>query len=130
MPRETEIKIRRGLEEQWSSTNPVLDDGEIAWSTDEKKFKVGDGTNNWNNLNDIFNINDNLMYYYTTIQDQNELIYDINHDLEFVFNISIRNLDTLYYENPQIQNLENKTTRLIFSNTSNNSYRVSILGIN
>lgn len=50
MSRITEVKIRRGTSAAWSSTNPVLSDGEPGWDTDTKLLKFGDGTTNWNSL--------------------------------------------------------------------------------
>lgn len=44
------ILIRRGTAIQWSSANPTLQSGELGLDTSTQKFKVGDGTNNWNNL--------------------------------------------------------------------------------
>lgn len=44
------IQIRRGTASQWSSTNPVLADGELGFETDTKKGKLGDGSTAWNSL--------------------------------------------------------------------------------
>jgi hypothetical protein len=50
----TRMQQRRGTAAQWISTNagagPVLNAGEIGWESDTNKFKIGDGTNNWTNL--------------------------------------------------------------------------------
>ena len=48
MPALTTIKLRRGLAAQWTSVNPVLADGEVGFETDSRKFKFGNGTQNWN----------------------------------------------------------------------------------
>lgn len=37
-------------ENNWKSSNPVLLNGEIAYSSDTYKFKVGNGTNKWSDL--------------------------------------------------------------------------------
>jgi hypothetical protein len=48
------MQQRRGTAAQWVSTNagagPVLNSGEIGWESDTNKFKIGDGVNNWANL--------------------------------------------------------------------------------
>lgn len=50
MPKETEIKIRRGTSSQWLQSNPVLEEGEPGFETDTKKMKIGDGQTSWNEL--------------------------------------------------------------------------------
>ena len=48
------MQQRRGTAAQWVSTNsgngPILNAGEIGFETDTNKFKIGDGTNHWINL--------------------------------------------------------------------------------
>ena len=48
------MQQRRGTAAQWISTNsgngPILNAGEIGYETDTNKFKIGDGTNHWLNL--------------------------------------------------------------------------------
>lgn len=50
----TRMQQRRGTAAQWVSTNsgngPILNAGEIGYETDTNKFKIGDGTNHWINL--------------------------------------------------------------------------------
>jgi hypothetical protein len=50
----TRMQQRRGTASQWISTNagagPVLNAGEIGWESDTNRFKIGDGVNNWANL--------------------------------------------------------------------------------
>lgn len=50
MPRQTNIKPRRGTAAQWALQNPILDAGEMGLETDTKKFKFGDGVTTWNSL--------------------------------------------------------------------------------
>lgn len=51
-----QIQFRRGTYAQWSSSNPVLADGEFALQTDAGggqaagQFKIGDGTTAWSSL--------------------------------------------------------------------------------
>lgn len=51
----TRMQQRKGTAAQWISTNsgngPVLNAGEIGYETDTNKFKIGDGTNHWVDLN-------------------------------------------------------------------------------
>lgn len=44
------IKLRRGTAAQWTSANSVLADGEPGFETDTNKFKIGNGSDSWNNL--------------------------------------------------------------------------------
>lgn len=44
------IQLRRGTEEEWVRKDPVLHNGEPAFSTDIQRIKVGDGTAHWSEL--------------------------------------------------------------------------------
>jgi hypothetical protein len=46
----TRMQQRRGTASQWTNANPILNAGEIGWESDNNKFKIGDGTNTWSNL--------------------------------------------------------------------------------
>lgn len=50
MPRETNIQIRRGNSNDWTSANPTLAQGEPGFENDTKKMKLGDGSTAWNSL--------------------------------------------------------------------------------
>jgi hypothetical protein len=41
---------RKDTAANWTAANPILLSGEIGYETDTKKFKIGDGTTNWNSL--------------------------------------------------------------------------------
>jgi len=41
---------RKDTAANWTAANPILLSGEIGYETDTKKFKIGDGTSNWNTL--------------------------------------------------------------------------------
>jgi hypothetical protein len=43
----TQIKIRRDTASNWTSNNPTLSLGEIAYETDTLKIKFGNGSSNW-----------------------------------------------------------------------------------
>jgi hypothetical protein len=51
----TRMQQRKGTAAQWISTNggdgPILNAGEIGYESDTNKFKIGDGTNHWVDLN-------------------------------------------------------------------------------
>ena len=44
MPKETDIKMRKGTAAAWASANPVLSAGEPGFETDTKKLKLGNGS--------------------------------------------------------------------------------------
>jgi len=44
------IQFRRGTAANWTSTNPILAQGEFAIEIDTQLYKIGDGLNNWNSL--------------------------------------------------------------------------------
>ena len=44
------IQVRRGTATQWNNADPVLSQGEIGFETNTGKFKIGDGTNVWSDL--------------------------------------------------------------------------------
>lgn len=46
----TTITLRDGLASEWTSANPTLAQSEFAVESDTGKFKVGDGTSNWDSL--------------------------------------------------------------------------------
>ena len=51
MPRKALIQLRRDTGANWNSVNPVLAAGEIGYETDTIRFKIGDGTSTWSQLN-------------------------------------------------------------------------------
>ena len=44
------LQIRNDTAANWTAANPVLATGELAIETDTRKFKIGNGTQNWNSL--------------------------------------------------------------------------------
>lgn len=44
------LRHRRDTAANWTSTNPVLYDGQLGFETDTRKSKLGDGTTAWNSL--------------------------------------------------------------------------------
>lgn len=47
----TQIQLRRDTLENWQTTNPVLAEGEIGIETDTNRIKIGNGTDEYKNLN-------------------------------------------------------------------------------
>ena len=46
----SKILFRRDTAANWASANPILALGEMGIVTDTRTFKVGDGVNQWNDL--------------------------------------------------------------------------------
>lgn len=44
------IQFRRGNSTQWTSSNPILAEGEMGVELDTSLFKIGNGVDNWNDL--------------------------------------------------------------------------------
>lgn len=44
------MQQRRGTAAEWTAANPVLQAGELGYETDTEKFKIGNGTTAWNDL--------------------------------------------------------------------------------
>jgi hypothetical protein len=45
-----QIQIRRGTAAEWTSANPLLAEGELGAELDTGQFKIGNGTDNWADL--------------------------------------------------------------------------------
>jgi hypothetical protein len=45
-----QIQLRNDTSTAWASGNPILAEGEIGIETDTRLVKLGDGINNWNDL--------------------------------------------------------------------------------
>lgn len=46
----TRIQLRRGSASLWQSENTLLAEGEVGFETDTGQFKIGNGTDPWNDL--------------------------------------------------------------------------------
>lgn len=55
MPAKTVIQLRRDTAANWTSANPVLAAGEAGIESDTNKFKIGDGTSTWSQLDYFVN---------------------------------------------------------------------------
>ena len=68
----TRMQQRRGTAEQWTSSDPVLEAGEMGWESNTNKFKIGDGTNEWSDLqyfNDVQDLAGALTGTYLELSD-------------------------------------------------------------
>jgi len=45
-----QIQLRNDIAANWTASNPVLAVGELGLESDTSSYKIGDGTNPWNNL--------------------------------------------------------------------------------
>jgi hypothetical protein len=45
-----QIQLRNDTEAAWTAADPILAQGEMGLETDTRRFKIGDGTNNWSDL--------------------------------------------------------------------------------
>lgn len=50
----TLIQLRRGTYQEWTETNPFLEEGEAAYAYDVEMLKIGDGVHNYNDLNPVY----------------------------------------------------------------------------
>lgn len=50
---DTRIQFRRGSASEWSSSNPILGEGEPGYDTTNDILKIGDGINSWASLSGI-----------------------------------------------------------------------------
>lgn len=44
------LRVRRDTAADWTSNNPTLEDGQLGFETDTKRFKLGDGATAWTSL--------------------------------------------------------------------------------
>lgn len=44
------IQMRRDISANWKEANPILEDGELGFEIDTKRYKMGDGETEWNEL--------------------------------------------------------------------------------
>lgn len=71
------ILVRRDTAENWESVNPALRQGEIGMDLTNKRMKVGDGFNNWQDLDYIDEAGlDSIRAEYG-----NEITFNLNYDL-------------------------------------------------
>lgn len=64
------IKHRRGTAAEWSSANPVLNDGELGFELDTNRHKIGNGVDLWSALPYHLNEDDVADLIANAVQDQ------------------------------------------------------------
>jgi hypothetical protein len=79
----TRMQQRRGTAATWTSANPILGVGEIGYETDTNKFKIGDGSNRWVNLNYFVDANSILDGAPGVLNTLNELAEALGDDPAF-----------------------------------------------
>jgi hypothetical protein len=45
-----QIQLRNDTAANWTAADPILAQGEMGLETDTRLFKIGDGINNWSDL--------------------------------------------------------------------------------
>ena len=79
----TRMQQRRGTATMWTNANPILGVAEIGYETNTNKFKIGDGTNRWADLNYFVDINTIVDSAPGTLDTLNELAAAINDDAAY-----------------------------------------------
>lgn len=77
------IQIRRGTLASWSSSNPVLAQGELGYELNTGKLKVGDGVSAWNNLS-YFNISTGFSGKYSDLEGAPVNVSSFNNDAGYI----------------------------------------------
>lgn len=70
------IQLKRGKAEALARVNPVLAAGELCWTIDENKLKIGDGTTAWSDLPYLYEdnvFNAQTHYDFPSIGDENTI---------------------------------------------------------
>ena len=67
MPVNTTITIRKGSSSEWISSNPVLASGEPGYDITNNILKIGDGTTNWNSLNNHKHSSSNIIDFNSSV---------------------------------------------------------------
>lgn len=103
----TTLKIRRDVSSNWTSVNPILNEGEIGIETDTLKVKLGDG-GHWNSI---------INYINTVPSDLNSTLGD--YVLISDINNSVAGLDGN-------QNLLIPNDSIIFEGATDNAYELTL----
>ena len=67
MPANTVVQLRKGTSSQWSLSNPVLASGEPGYDLTNNLLKIGDGINNWSNLNNHNHTSSNITDFASSV---------------------------------------------------------------
>ena len=75
---DAQLQVRRDIEANWQAVDPVLRDGEIAYSKDTRRMKIGDGASAWSELDYLITDNVELGDYLDTLLQQLESLKDLS----------------------------------------------------
>jgi microcystin-dependent protein len=92
----TRMQQRRGTAQQWTTNNPILAAGEIGFEFDTKKFKIGNGQLEWNDLEYFVSIDQILGDLPPeTLDTIKELAEAINNDPDFLDSVLLKTGGTM-----------------------------------
>lgn len=69
----TVFQLKRGLAEAWTRVNPVLRQGEPGFELDTGKLKIGNGTDNWNELPYLVGDDEGALHFKGSVNTKNDL---------------------------------------------------------
>lgn len=126
------IQLRRDIAANWTANNPMLLNGEIGIETDTLKFKVGNGTQRWNDLqnyalkpgqpNGVATLNSDGKVPLSQLPDQvsldAEALLAIQNALSSITTTNIQEGNKLYFTNARAQSAVSGLFDLVGSATS------------
>ena len=127
------IQFRRDIETNWTAANPLLSQGELGFETDTNRFKIGDGSTYWVDLEYTFNpelgTDQNL---YTTSSVTFDAI-TVTNQLTLGGNIQVPTRTTPHAGTGQTLRFNDATQQVIITNSTAtagqpNSQRIVIQG--
>jgi len=120
-----QIQLRRGTENEWSSSDPILALGELAISTDTEKIKIGNGSSLWSQLDyinalpselDSDNISEGTTNLFFTPERAVEAVAGGMFDTDVVEEGTVN----LYYTDARVEDvISNSSTDNVFEGTVN-----------
>jgi hypothetical protein len=118
----TRIQLRRDTEANWTSANPTLSSGELAYSTDVNKIKIGNGSSSWSSLSYITDTTDkitegisNLFYTDERVDDRVSQLLTAGSNISLSYNDEAGTLTISATED----DLSNNTTNDLAEGTNN-----------
>lgn len=86
---DAQIQVRHDIEANWAAVDPVLRDGEVAYSKDLNRIKVGDGARKWSDLKYLGGTNGDAA-------SPRQLFFDVAEILAFAGPINRQTREQLY----------------------------------
>ena len=117
----TRMQQRRGTAAQWTSANPILAAGEIGFESDTNKFKLGNGSSHWADLQYFVDA--------SVAIDSTEMANQINAAISDLIGGAPENLDT-FFEFANAINQQSNAISNIVSELSNIGNSISTLDDN